>query len=1299
MDTARGMLAGQVVDGRFVVEGVVGQGGMARIYSALDKSTGERVALKVLLDGVVLDDPENRDRFDREADILASLVHPGIVRYVAHGIERGVPYIAMEWVAGETLGRYLQRQTLSIADAVRLLLRMSEALSVAHEKGIVHRDLKPGNVILLGGQIEMPKLLDFGVARLAKPQKELTRRGVLLGSMGYMAPEQARGSLELDARADVFALGCLLLHALTGKRLFEGSDSLAYLVRVVVDDAPRLRTLRADAPVWLETLLARMLARSADERPRDAGVLAQELRKLSSIELDEATVEVDDSPSSIMGTLGAFERRVHCVLLVRPPEREGGVEDAKNALERAAAKLEGTLDELLDGHLLVSFPGSGAATDEATRAAKCALAFEGMIEGERTAIVAAESAGETPLGATFQAVLPMLERAALDVIAVDDVTAGLLGARFDVGGDEHGLYLLGERDVGEAARTLLGKPTPCVGRDAELSAIRAVVEEAERARKPAAVIITGEAGIGKSRVRHEVFQWLESRGKPVEIWIGQGDPMSAGSSFGLLSRALRRAANVTAGEPLEVARRKVRARVGRHLDPVRAASVAEFLGEIAGTPFEEAGRPQLAAARRNAMLMGDRIRRAFTDFVAAESRKRTLVIVLEDLHFGDLPSINLVEAALGEPSALVVLGLGRPDLLRQFPELWSSRSPRLIHLGPLTQADSQKLVRGALGARAKSAVVAEIAEHAGGNAFFLEELVRAAAKGREQTLPESVIAMVQGTLEELEPRARKALRAASIFGDVFTETNIAALVGESPREVTTLLLSLCQREILEQREVSLTRHDGFVEMFSFRHAYVREAAYAMLTEEDRLLGHKLAARHLASAGEPDPTRLAEHFWRAGEQEKAAGYFMRAAEQALEGNDLGRAIENANKGIACGALGEERGQLLLIRSEAHRWRGENIPAMQSAELALSALPRESDTYYAAVSEVASCAIRTGALDSLLAVSNALREIVSAAGMTLRPAQIAACARVATALFMFGKHSEADAILEFAKRPLKHEPSKDTSQVAPLLEAEAMRAYTVGDLASAIPLAEKLITVFHEMGDVRSVARHRSNQGVALNAVGAYADAERSLRLALAAAEPLGLFQVVCAIQQNLGFSLAHSGRLDEAQTLLSRSIRDAVLQRNRRLEAGARIYLAIAAFYGRKLDIADAEATAAAEALRGSPLEAYALGVRAYVELLRSRPDEALRTATQALALLNTQGGTAEEGEGVIRLAYAEALAAMGDAEGARVAISGAVRRLEERARAISQPEWRHSFLEIVPEHRRTFELAAQLGLIRSVENR
>lgn len=1278
------MQIGQVVGGRFRLEAFVGQGGMARVFRAHDLATSEIVAIKILLD-----EENNRERFAREAEVLALLQHPKIVRYIAHGASDKLTYIAMEWLAGEPLGRRFNKP-MPVSDVVTVFHGICEALAVAHQHGIIHRDLAPGNVILINGDINQPKLLDFGIARVGGARQELTRRGALLGSMGYMAPEQARGDKQIDVRADIFALGCLMFHGLTGKRLFEGGDSLAYLVRVVVEDAPRLSSLRPDAPSWLESLLARMLARSPADRYPNAGALAAELARISLLDNDETTVD-DVAHLDKTGSLGAAEQRVHCLLLITPPDvpsnRTGAYANARAVLDPIAKGLDGTVDSLVDGHMVVTFRSARTATDEAACAARCALAFGAAIEGERAAIVAVQSSGDSFLSSTLNGLLPLLERAPADAVAVDDVTAGLLGARFDVGGDERGLFLWGERDVTDQTRTLLGKPIALVGRDHELSELRRLIEQTERDITARAIVITGEAGMGKSRLRQEIVQWLGSRNRPTEVWIGQADSIASGASFGAITRAIRRISGLTPGEPLAVAQRKLRARIGRNVDPLRASTITEFFAEFMGLHFDADGRPQLLAARRNAMMMWDSLRRSFEEFVTAECRDNTVVLVLEDMHLGDISTVSLIDTVLGKRIPFVVMVFGRPELHRQLPDLWASRAPITMTLGPLSPQDSQAFVRAALGPKGKPAFIAHIAERSGGNSFFLEELIRAAVRSKDQALPETVVAMVQGMLEQIDPRARRALRAASIIGDTFSKTSLAALLGEDARDVDVLLEKLVAAEVLQHVESSLRSNMGHGGEYAFRHAYIRETAYAMLTDEDRILGHKLAARHLASLGNADDSQLAEHHARAGEPQRAIRHFTRAAAQALSGSDLTRTLALAERGKACGAVDDDLGALLVIQAEAHRWRGQNVDAIQCASQAIQVLVRGSDSWCTAAYELVSCALQLGDATPLDNIVPSLSEIVNT-HTTRKPAVVIACARIATMLYMSGRREMADTMFALATTHEAEVAPKDASVRVRIHEARVVRAFAIGDLATAVTLADELIRGLHELGDVRNVAMHRSNQGVALNALGAYADAEKTLRAALEAAEPLGLARILCAIQQNLGFSLAHTGRLEEAQTLLSRSIRESILQRNRRLEAGARVYLAIAALYARKLEIADAEARAAAEAMGTSAVGIYALGALALSEIMRGRLDDAARTVERALTALDAIGGSIEEGEGIARLAYAELLVARGDESGARHVLAIAKERLETRAGMITRPEWRRSFLEVVPEHKRTMDLAA-----------
>lgn len=252
------MRTGDVVDGRYAILERAGIGGVGSVYRAFDRQTQTLVAVKVLH----VPHATAQARFLTEARTLAGLEHPHIVRYVTHGIHDEEPYLVMEWLEGESLDRRLARERPSIEDSVDLARRIASALGAAHARGIVHRDVKPSNVLLVDNALDKLRLLDFGIARVDDAGGSLTRTGNVLGTPGYMSPEQARGDKRyVDARADVFSLGCVLFECLTGQTPFHGPHAMAVIMKLLSEDAPRLRMVRPDAPEALDALVARMLAR------------------------------------------------------------------------------------------------------------------------------------------------------------------------------------------------------------------------------------------------------------------------------------------------------------------------------------------------------------------------------------------------------------------------------------------------------------------------------------------------------------------------------------------------------------------------------------------------------------------------------------------------------------------------------------------------------------------------------------------------------------------------------------------------------------------------------------------------------------------------------------------------------------------------------------------------------------------------------------------------------------------------------------------------------------------------------
>ena len=270
------MALGDVLGDRFEMEHQVRAGGMGHVFRALDRLSGETVAVKVIAGTR----EHHAARFIREVELLSELCHPGIVRYISHGATpSGKLFLVMEWLDGEDLWRHLKRESLTMSDSVTLATRVAEALGAAHARGIVHRDLKPSNLFLCDGRIDRVKVLDFGIAH-KEGLTQLTETGTMLGTPGYMAPEQARGDAVVDARADVFALGCVLFQCLSGAPPFEANSVVGLLGKILFGEVPRVSALWPDVPEDLEALVARMLAKDPMLRPSDGANLAAALAAL-----------------------------------------------------------------------------------------------------------------------------------------------------------------------------------------------------------------------------------------------------------------------------------------------------------------------------------------------------------------------------------------------------------------------------------------------------------------------------------------------------------------------------------------------------------------------------------------------------------------------------------------------------------------------------------------------------------------------------------------------------------------------------------------------------------------------------------------------------------------------------------------------------------------------------------------------------------------------------------------------------------------------------------------------------------
>jgi serine/threonine-protein kinase len=375
-------LLGEVLAGSFCVTRLIGEGGMGRVYEAEHVRLPRRFAVKVMHESLS-SNTEAVARFEREAQAVAKVDSENVLDIVdVIRVRDGRPCLVSELLEGEELGNVLDRAgKLPLSTSIGICRQVCRGLAAAHGVGVVHRDLKPSNLFLCNNEGSAPlvKILDFGVAKMTDGA-DITRTGMVVGTPAYMAPEQARGSADVDVRADVYAVGAVLYRLLTGSPPFSEGDPAITITKLLTEDPKRPRDLDRTIPEGVELLIQRAMARTPAERPA------------SAMELDKQ--------------LAAFDE-------IRPGSSPGTVREGSNALANMETVAVDSVDYVRQAE---------DATKRARRARPAALAF-----AVATAL-AAGAAVMTTAGATLRAVAgrPSLTDVELVLLGVIAGLAALL---------------------------------------------------------------------------------------------------------------------------------------------------------------------------------------------------------------------------------------------------------------------------------------------------------------------------------------------------------------------------------------------------------------------------------------------------------------------------------------------------------------------------------------------------------------------------------------------------------------------------------------------------------------------------------------------------------------------------------------------------------------------------------------------------------------------------------------------------------------------------------------------------------
>ena len=933
--------------GQYQVLVKIGGGGMGVVYKARDARLGRTVALKFLPPEWSHDDTA-KQRIVREAQAGSATDHPNIGTIHDIGaMPDGRLFIVMAYYDGQTLKQRLAAGGLSVDQAIDIARQVADGLAHAHGQGIVHRDIKPGNLIL--GEHAV-KIVDFGLAKVAD-SLHLTTAGAVLGTVSYMSPEQVRGD-EVDARTDVWAAGVVLYEMLAGQPPFRGGYPEA-IGHAIKHDVPRpLRELRPDVPEEIEQIVFRALHKDPGVRFASGRELLQALQAASArgaIPPPSATLvraPAASAPSSASGrdsgsrsTTGPERRHVTVlacdVFAARLSEiaDDDDLHDALLTLRRictsAAEQGGGYVAREGRGSASITYFGyPSAGEDDAATAARTALAIVddleavagelrargiggvismGLHSGTITARPAGDGDGVVLVGEAELVATQLASMADSNAIVLTEATRRLLRHRFEcesVGvrtlrGTTQPLpvYRLAEAGHEAPSGDARAGDSEFVGRLETTQLLRECWRKAVRGNGQL-VLVTGEPGIGKSRLLREVQREL---GQEPHSWFQatclreqQQQPLAAVVS--LVQSLMPPGDGETPGGRWEALRTLVDS------DGPEGRDDLALLGALLGLPALDS----LPAPDQEAPLRRRNTFSALARLFTRAAARQPVVVAFEDVHWADPSTIEflgpLAEASIG--SAVLVLMTARTD----FHPPQTPGSLLFVRLPPLPIDDIEAIVHDTAGRELPGDIVAAVVGRSGGNPLFAEELTRMVVESPEivergdrlvlrqpsarPAIPLTLHGSLLARLDRLGP-TKRVVQIASVIGRQFELELLSAASGTPVGDLREHMDRLSAADMVYR--AGRAPHETFV----FRHPLVQEVAYDSLVREERRQFHHAIALALEPGRDGAGAQahlLALHFAEAGEHARAVGYAVRAAQDSLMQSAYLETIELARRAL-------------------------------------------------------------------------------------------------------------------------------------------------------------------------------------------------------------------------------------------------------------------------------------------------------------------------------------------------------------------------------------------------------------------
>ncbi len=991
-----------------------GKGGMATVYRARQISIERDVAIKVILKGIA-GDSDAVQRFQREARLIARLEHPHILPVYDFDGSHEPPYIVMRYLDGGTLRDVMAQGLLPHDEVAYLMWQVCSALDYAHRQGITHRDVKPSNILI--DREGNAFVTDFGIARLSagEGKKRITGTGMIIGTPDYMSPEQAQGSAEVDHHSDIYALGVMLFEMLTGELPFQAESPLQVLLMHMSEPVPSLLEKNSDLPVALDEVIQQAMAKDRNSRFRSATEMstalttalggtvtasATHLRAAAetsvTLRLGKNTVEdIQPTPSAQNKTVVALNVSVTAYSeLVAEAMNAEAAQRAIMSFWTAATQVlnehSGVIFMRTDHEMLALWGSASAREDDSEQAIRAALKLQTTLR--QLSAVPLEADEPLPLnigihrglalltssdktntssvsGVTISLTNRLMQNAEGLILITHEIFRQVLGV-FDMqpgealkvrGRAEKVMTYQVERAKPRAFRIMPhgveGIETQLIGRDAEFKQLQKAFLIAVEDGETQVMTLVGDAGVGKSRLLYEFDKWSELRPEQYFIFSGRATPAMTQRPYALIRDVLSFRFEVQDDDPLAVALSKFEAGVAGLVG--KNDEMAHFIAYLCGVDVSTS--TWIKNILSDAQETNRRARHALIQFINTLTKHGTVVIELEDIHYADDASLDLLNDVFIADDArhLLVLGSTRASLYGR-RLTWGSgqRFHTRLDLKPLDKRDSHDLLLNILQkvADVPKDLRDKLVERAEGNPLYLEELVKMLLDDhvilkesddvwRIETsrldnlhVPSTLAGLMEARFDTLLYPEKITLQRASVIGRIFYDTALQSIDNTDDthlNNLATILAKLVEREFIYRRETS-----AFADSteYLFASAMLRDMLYERLLERQRQVYHRGAAEWLAGLERADDylPLIAEHYEKAGDTAQAVAFLQRAGATASQRGAYREAVVFFQR--ALDLLPETTPEVKLSRllglGDAYNWLGDIETARASLTEALT-----------------------------------------------------------------------------------------------------------------------------------------------------------------------------------------------------------------------------------------------------------------------------------------------------------------------------------------------------------------------------